>query len=221
MDGTGDGQDRAEQVPLQTAAAWQQGEDRLYQSAMSRPDVYQRSMELIRRTVEHLRALGPGTGALLAAGALHADLVTQVVQDRPMSTAELDLGLVADAALAMRHREVAAEQAALRRVRALWAARSRGDAWVVLDVAGDPGGDPFLPYHRLEAEVATGRALLVTASPDEQFRGCVHTVEQLQVDLDTGLVEESREPGVAPSLQPTATAREEHAAALRERLTGS
>lgn len=211
----------ADEVPLQTAAAWQQGEDRLYQSAMSRPDIYQRSMELVRRTVEHLRGLGPSTGALLAAGAQGGALVTAVVQERPMSTAELDLALVSDAALAMRHREVAAEQAALRRVRAIWAARSRGKSWVVLEVSGDSAGDPFLPYHRLEVEVGTGRALLVTATPDPDFAGCAHAVEALHVDLDNGAVSEPRDTSVAPTSHPNATTREQHAAAVRDRLSAS
>jgi len=60
------------------------------------------------------------------------------------------MSLVAAAALAIRHREVAAEQVASRRVTAMLAAAGRGHPRLVLDESGDAGGSPFQPYRRLQ-----------------------------------------------------------------------
>lgn len=202
-------------VPMLTSAAWQQAEARLYPSVTSRPDIYQRVVQLVRMTVDRLRELGPSTSALLLAAERGPDLVVDVLTDSGMSPAELDLALVADAALAMRHREVVGEQAVARRLRTLADARRSGQEWVVVEEAGHPDGDPFVPYHRLEVEVATGRALLVTATPDEDFTNVVHAVEPLHVDLATGSVTESRETGASATSHPGAGERDARAEALR------
>lgn len=207
-------------VPLETAARWQQGEGRLYPAVTTRPDLYQRVVQLVRLTVDRLRGLGPSTGALLAASQRGPEFVAEVLAENGLSGYELDLELVAHAALAMRHREVAAEQAARGRLRLLAEGHRAGRSWVVLEERGVPAGDPFLPYTRLEAEVATGRALLVTASPDEEFRSVVHAVTPMRLDLDTGAVEDDAD-GPEATTHATSTAREEHAAALREQLSGS
>ncbi len=204
--------DVEDQVPPETTAAWLRGEEQLYLAALSSVEVYQAAMELVRLTVEHLRTLGAGTAGLLAAAARGPELVPPV--RRPVHSAVLPLGLVAEAALALRHREVVAEQAARRRVAALAAARSRGDVRVVLETSGDPAGDPFRPYRRLEADVATGRALLVTTVPDGDFRGCVHVVEALQVDLATGALRAPRGVDMPTTSHADVQAREQHVAKL-------
>lgn len=182
----GEGSDAGphDRVPAETAAAWQQGEERLYLAALGDVDRYRRTMELVGVTVEYLRRRGPGVPELLASAAQGGGLVTEAAPD----AAGPDIRLVADAALALRHREVLAEQTARRRLQALDEARHRGEDRVVLEVSGVSAGDPFRPYRRLEAEVATGHALLVSTAPDEEFRGCVHMVEALRVDLGTGAV---------------------------------
>jgi hypothetical protein len=121
---------------------------------------------------------------------------------------------VGRAALAVRHREVAAEQASARRVRLLAAARARQLSWVVLEESGDSAGDPFMPYRRLEAHATTGQALLVTASPDDDFRACQHAVERVRVDLHTGRVEAPGSPE-DPFRCRLPADREAHAVALR------
>jgi hypothetical protein len=203
-------------VPPLTAGTWQQAEEKLYSAATTRPDLYQRALLLVGAVVDRLRGLGAGTGALLAAAARGPELVTEVLEERGMSGTELDLDLVARAAMAMRHREVAVEQAVRRRLRLLAEAQRSGRSWVVLEESGDFAGDPFLPYHRLEADAGSGRALLVTATPDEEFRASVHAVQPLRVDLATGDVEEADPTAPAATSHPTAQEREDRAAALRE-----
>lgn len=208
-------------VPPATAALWQQGEARLYPAITTRPDLYQRVVTLVRLTVDHLRGLGPTTGALLAAAQRGPELVSDVLAENGLSAYEIDVELVSQAAFAMRHREVAAEQAASARLRLVAAAHREGQLWVVLDERGHPQGDPFVPYTRLEVEVATGFGLLVTAAADADYRGVEHNVEPVRLDLRTGVVEAAPDAGVAATSHPSATAREEHAAAVREQVSGA
>jgi hypothetical protein len=199
-------------VPAALAASWQQAETLAYSTVTERPDLYQQAIRLVRLTADHLRLLGPGTGALVAAAQRGTELVGAVMDDSGIRSTELDLDVVARAAFALRYREVMAEQAALRRLRRVAEGRAAGQAWVVAEESGAPEGDPFLPYARLEVEVATGRALLVTADPDDDYRGCVHSVRTMRLDLGTGAVDADRS---AQSTHPDAEAREAAAAQLR------
>ena len=201
-------------VPTLTAASWQQAEAQLYPAVTERPDLYQHIVLLVRRTVDRLREQGSSTSALLAAADRGAELVAEVVDESGVSAYELDLDLVARAALAMRYREVRGEQALLRRLRLIAEGRRAGQSWVVTEEAGHAEGDPFLPYRRLEVEVDTGRALLVSATPDDDFRDVRHIVQVVHVDLDSGVVRDSRGGEPAATL-PDAAAREARASAIR------
>ncbi len=211
--GTGSGSD--EKVPDAMARGWRQGEEQLYAAALGRPDLYQRTVELVGRTLEHLRTVAPDAGPLLGVSGRGGDLAAGLARAAGLPVTGLDLPRVVQAALALRRRELSAERAALDRVRALRAARERGGSWVVLSESGDPAGDPFRPYRRLEAEASTGRALLVTTAPDEDLRGCVHAVEPLHVDLVTGVLVEPRAAPVAATLHTGVAAREQQADLVR------
>ncbi len=139
----------------------------------------------------------------------------------PATVNAIDPDLVGRAALALRHREVMVEQAALRRRDVLAAARAKTADWVVLEEAGEWAGDPLAPYRRLEAHATTGDALLVTAVPDDDFRTSRHEVDALSVDLDTGRLNQSTARGGEPLRAADAAAREVQATTLRERLSGS
>lgn len=208
-------------VPLELSSSWDAAEGRLYPAVTTRPDLYQRVLTVVARTVERLRGLGPSTGALLAAADRGPELVAEVMAEHGLSAYELDLDLVARAALAMRHREVVSEQAARRRLRQLAQAHRAGQAWVVVHERGEHSGDPFLPYERLEVEVATGRALLVTARGDDEFRTVLHAVEELRVDLATGAVEQAQAAAAAPALHPGVTAREADVTARKQAPGGA
>jgi hypothetical protein len=204
-----------EPVPPALAAAWQQAETTAYTTVTERPDLYERVIHLVRRTADHLRLLGGGTGALVAAAERGPDLVAAVVGDSGISPGDMDLDVLARAALALRYREVRGEQAALRRLHRLAEGRAAGQAWVVAEEAGAPEGDPFLPYSRLEVETGTGRGILVTTMPDDEYRGVVHQVRAARLDLGTGAVEPDPQ---APEVgtYPDATARDEAALRLRD-----
>ena len=198
-------------VPPLVAAAWQRAETLAYSTVTERPDLYQQVVRLVRLTADHLRLLGPGTSALLSAEQRGPELVAAVAEDSGIPVWDLDLGVVAGAAMALRYREVRGEQAARERLRRLAEGRAAGRPVVVLEESGDPEGDPFLPYTRLEAEVATGRAVLVTTLPDDDFSGVVHGVRAVQVELETGSVRADPDrPDVAT--YPDAAARDAAAA---------
>lgn len=207
-------------VPLELTSSWDQAEAKLYPAVTTRPDLYQRVLTIVARTVERLRGLGPSTGALLVAAERGPELVSEVMAEHGLSAYELDLDLLARAALSMRHREVTAEQAARRRLRLVAEGHRAGRRWVVVEERGASEGDPFMPYSRLEVEVATGRALLVTARGDDEFRHVLHAVEELRVDLSSGGVSEPEGGGAVATPHASAAGREEDVAARQRDETG-
>lgn len=208
-------------VPASTAASWQSAETQLFGALVSRPDAYRGVIEMVGATVDRLRALGPSSAALRDAAPTIGALVRDVPEQDVLSADGIDPDLVGRAALALRYREVVAEQASLRRVELLSAARAGQLAWLVLEETGEPAGDPCFPYRRLEAEAATGRALLVTTTPDDDFRTCQHRVEAVHIDLGTGRIEHPGGTGENPIRCPNATDREERVKTLREASTRS
>jgi len=118
--------------------------------------------------------------------------------------------------MAMRYRELRGEQAARRRLRRFEEGRAAGARWVVVEESGDPEGDPYRPYSRLEVAVTTGRGQLLSTAPDEDYRGVMHAVRRVRLDMDTGeVVEDPDDPGEIS--YPDAAAREAAAALFRSR----
>jgi hypothetical protein len=56
----------------------------------------------------------------------------------------------------------------------------------VVEETGSVDRAPFVPYQRIEAEVGTGRALIISIEPDETLSRAVHRLDQGQIDLVTG-----------------------------------
>ena len=203
-------------VPRQVSAAWEQAEARLYAGiAAHRPDLYESVILLARATVDALRQRGPSTRALLQAAGLGGQLVVQAAGSVPEG---VDPQLVAEAALAMRHREVRAEQIRLRRLQLVDQARDDGRAWVVLEESGHAAGDPFSPYRRLEVDVTTGRAVLVTTTPDDRFTMVQHGVRLARLDLISGALEDVSEDHTPALLLDDSTTREQEVTRLKQSL---
>ena len=217
-DDSGDLEEDEPTIPADMVDSWRTAEAQLFGALVEVPELYRGVVAMVGDTVDRLRRLGPSTGALLNAAPTIAALVRDGLEDGSPA-GRIDPDLAGRAALAVRHREVIAEQGSARRVKLLAAARAGQRDWVVLEESGDWAGDPFLPYRRLEAHATTGQALLVTASPADDFRTCQHAVEVLRVDLDTGRVEEPATPDRGPFRCPVSADREAHAAALRSALT--
>jgi hypothetical protein len=228
MAGPGSGPSSAgeREVPRAVLRAWDQAEARLFPTIMARPDVYQQSVSLIQRLVGRLRDTCPDLPALLAAHERGGDLVDELAEDaggagdaRGGGNAG-DAGggiqpdLVAAAACAMRYRELVAVLAAQDRLAALARARAEGRSWAVVAETGSEDRAPFVPYQRIEAEVGSGRAVIISIEPDETLSRAVHRLDRGQVDLASGALRIDEAIG-------TYLDREAFAAALREaRPTG-
>src|SRR5580692_12489168 len=152
-------------MPRAVLRAWDEAEARLFPLVMARPDLYQRSVSMIQRLLGRLRETCPDLPALLAANERGGDLAAAELADG--ADAEIRPDLVAAAACAMRYRELVASLAASDRLAALARARDEGRSWAVVEETGSPQRLPYVPYQRIEAEVGSGRAVLVSIEPDE------------------------------------------------------
>jgi hypothetical protein len=171
------------EAPRSILRSWDEAEARLFPTIMARPDVYQQAVSLIQRLLGRLRETCLDLPSLLAAHERGGDLVDELAEG---ADAGLQRGLVAAAACAMRYRELVASLAAQGRLAALARARDQGEAWAVVEETGSEDRAPFVPYQRIEAEVGTGRALIISIEPDETLSRAVHRLDQGQIDLVTG-----------------------------------
>ena len=171
------------QVPPSVLRSWDQAEARLFPLVMAQPEVYELALGLVRQLLERLRETCPDLPALLAAHERGADLVADVsVAEAAGGRAEV----IAAAACAMRYRELVALITAQRRVAALDRARVAGLAWTVVEESGSPDRAPYVPYQRVEAEVGTGRAVIVSIGPDETLSRAVYRLDAGQVNVASG-----------------------------------
>jgi len=170
-------------VPDAVLRLWDQAEARLFPLVLSRPDLYQQSVTMISELAARLREDCPDVPALLAAQERGAALVTDLGAGVIPGVAP---DLIAAAACAMRYRELVTAGAAARRLAALAGAQEQGLRWTVVEENGDETRAPFLPYQRVEADVSTGRAVIVSIEPDETLTGAVRRLDAGEVDLATG-----------------------------------
>lgn len=167
-------------VPRGVLRAWDEAEARLFPLVMARPDLYQRSVGAIQLLVGRLRETCLDLPALLAANERGGDLAAD------LADAEIRPELVAAAACAMRYRELVASLAAADRLAALARARDEGQSWTVVQENGSLDRLPYVPYQRIEAEVGSGRAVIISIEPDETLSRAVHRLDRGQIDLTTG-----------------------------------
>ena len=211
----GDGTSRAQadgpDVPLSVLRSWDQAEARLFPLIMARPDVYQQAVSMISQLAARLRETCPDVAALIAEHARCGDLAISELPD--VQAAGIQPDLLAAAACATRYRELAASQAAQRRLAALTRAREQGLAWAVVEESGSADRAPYIPYQRVEAEVSSGRAVVVSIEPDETLSRAVHRLDEGRIDLVTGGIEVGQP--VGSYLDP-----DEFAAALRQAKAG-
>ena len=190
------------QVPAAVLRSWDHAEAKLFPLVMARPDAYEQALRIIAELATRLREACPDVPALLAAHERGAGLVTEPPPG-------IGPELVAAAACAMRYREIVTAGAAQRRLAALARARDRGLAWAVVEENGDPARAPYLPYQRVEAQVRSGRAIIVSIEPDETLAGAVHRLDAAQLDLATGALQAGPEVGSYRDAQAAAQALHE------------
>ena len=167
-------------VPPAVLRSWDEAEARLFPLVMAQPELYEQALGAVRQLLERLRETCRDLPALLAAHERGGDLLAgdEVPGVRP--------GLIAAAACATRYRELVAELAAAGRLEALARARAQGVPWTVVEENGQPERAPYVPYHRVEAESGTGRAIIVSIGPDETLSRAVYRLDAGQIDLASG-----------------------------------
>ena len=167
-------------VPPAVLRSWDEAEARLFPLVMAQPELYQQALGAIGRLLGRLRETCRDLPALLAAHERGGDLLAgdEVPGVRP--------GLIAAAACATRYRELVAELAAAARLAALARARAQGVPWTVVEENGQPERAPYVPYHRVEAETGTGRAVIVSIGPDETLSRAVYRLDAGQIDAASG-----------------------------------
>ncbi len=171
-------------IPPAVLQSWDEAEARLFPLVMARPDLYQQAVSLIQRLLGHLRETCLNLPALLAAHEHGAGLGAGDVADAAATGIRPDL--VVAAACAMRYRELVASLAADGRLAALARARDQGLSWAVVEETGSQDRAPYVPYQRIEADVASGQAVIVSIGPDETLSRAVHRLDEGQIDLATG-----------------------------------
>ena len=174
-------------VPLSVLRSWDQAEARLFPLIMARPDVYQQAVSMISQLAARLRETCPDLTTLIAAHGRGGDLAISELPD--VQAAGIQPDLLAAAACATRYRELVASQAAQRRLAALARAREQGLAWAVVEESGSADRVPYILYQRVELEVASGRAVIVSIEPDETLSRAVHRLDEGRIDLVTGGIE--------------------------------
>jgi hypothetical protein len=183
--------DASTAIPAETLRSWDEAEARLFPLVMSRPEAYQRALLLIQDVLGLLRSSAQDIPALLAESGRGAALVTEATGGGPDGRDFLTgirLDLIAAAACATRYRELRAAVADRGRAAALADARARGESWAVVEESGDQARAPYLPYHRIEAHVASGRAVIVSIEPDETLSRAVWRLDEAALDPVTGRV---------------------------------
>jgi hypothetical protein len=154
---------------------------------MVRPDLYERSIELVRSIADELRE-HTTPAALLEAFGRADEVAAQVIRRESLEhqVEGVDLVLATTAAFSLRYRELVGEVAREQALERIRAARERGDAWVVVHESGTLQQAPAVAYRRLEMHLGSGAGLHVFVQQDPETAAPVYAVEPVQLDPQTG-----------------------------------
>ena len=168
-------------------ARWRDAERRLYPLVMSAPELYERSLVLVRATADGLRAVDD-EAQLVARFADGEQLVLEAAETGGLPVAGVDLGAVAGAAFALRHGELEAAATRAAALASLTAARAAGHAWATLREDGRrlPGGEVVPPYHLVEAATSRPVGLHAYAVFDMTSGTVSYGVQVLGIDETNG-----------------------------------
>ena len=173
-------------VPPAVLRSWDEAEARLFPLVMAQPELYEQGLTMVRQLIVRLREACPDLPALLAAHERGGDLIADLDGEAAAGVPGIRPGLLAAAACAMRYREIVALMAARGRLAALARARAQGLSWAVVEESGQADRAPYVPYQRVEAEVGSGRAVVVSIGPDETLSRAVYRLDEGQVDVASG-----------------------------------
>ena len=194
-------------------AEWRAAEERLYPIVMTRPDLYERAVQLVRQVADELM-VHRDVASLVAAWPEAADVVARAASLALMSLDGLDGGLVAGSAFSLRYRELAVDEARTRRLARIEAAAAQGGGWVEVERMGSPDTAGMVPHSWVEMHVPSGTALRQTIEADPDSGTARFRVEIERRDPTTG---ERVEAEGGPAVEETFEDREEWVAAVGSR----
>jgi len=172
-------------VPPQLLSDWKAAEERLYPVVMVRPDLYERSIRLVRVVADELAGC-LDLPALVEAWGTAAEIVNRTAEENGLDLEELDAGLVAGAAFSMRYREMASAVARAERLGRIRAAAEAGEAWVRVEEIGSKETAGLMPWTWTEMHVPTGAGLRQTLEADPTTGAPRYSLEVVPLDPATG-----------------------------------
>jgi hypothetical protein len=172
-------------VPPQLLSDWRAAEERLYPVVMVRPDLYERSVRLVRAVADELAACGD-LPALAKAWGEAAGVVHRAATEAGLDLEGVDAGLIAGAGFSVRYRELAGAASRAERLGRIRAAAEAGEAWVRLDEIGSRETAGMVPWTWVEMHVGTGAGLRQTMEADPTTGAPRYSLEVVPLDPATG-----------------------------------
>ena len=172
-------------VPPQLLSDWKSAEERLYPVVMVRPDLYERSVRMVRATADELAGC-LDVAALVKAWGGAAEIVHRAATGAGLDLEGLDAGLIAGAAFSMRYRELAVAASRSERLARIRAAADAGEAWVRVEEIGSKETAGMVPWTWVEMHVRTGAGLRQTLEADPMTGAPRYSVEVVPLDPATG-----------------------------------
>ncbi len=172
-------------VPPQLLSDWKAAEERLYPVVMVRPDLYERSVRMVRVVVDELAGC-LDLPALVNAWGGAAEIVHQAATEAGFDLEGLDAGLIAGAGFSMRYRELAAAASHTERLNRIRAAAEAGEAWVRVEEIGSKETAGMVPWTWVEMHVPSGAGLRQTLEADPMTGAPRYSLEVVPLDPSTG-----------------------------------
>ena len=172
-------------VPPQLLSDWKSAEERLYPVVMVRPDLYERSIRMVRATADELAGC-LDVGALVNAWGGAAEIVHRAATEAGFDLEGLDAGLIAGAAFSMKYRELAAAASRAERLQRIRIAAEAGEPWVRVEEIGSKETAGMVPWTWVEMHVPTGAGLRQTLEADPMTGAPLYSLEVVPLDPATG-----------------------------------
>jgi hypothetical protein len=172
-------------VPPQLLSDWKSAEERLYPVVMVRPDLYERSVRMVRAVTDELAGC-LDLPALVEAWGSAADIVHRAATEAGLDLEGLDAGLLAGAGFSMRYRELATTASRSERLGLIRAAAEAGEAWVRVQEIGSRETAGMVPWTWVEMHVPSGAGLSQTLEADPMTGAPRYSLEVVPLDPATG-----------------------------------
>jgi hypothetical protein len=152
---------------------------------MVRPDLYERSVRLVRAVADELAGC-LDLPALVEAWGGAAGIVHRAATGVGLDLEGVDAGLIAGAGFSVRYRELAAGLALAERLDRIRAARDAGEAWVRVEEIGSRETAGMVPWTWVEMHVPSGAGLRQAVEADETTGAPRYSLEVIPLDPATG-----------------------------------